>query len=103
MKKSVLFSALVAIALSPAAFAGNDNLTVDELVNITGMKRDAVLLMVGPKSNNILYRTANIRTERQWEAAVEKHGLLVQRVRDVTGQETLVVRRVSDEQADDQA
>lgn len=102
MKKSVLFSALAAIALSPAAFAGNsDALTIDELVSITGMERNEVLLMVGAKSNNPLYRTAEIRISREWKAAVEDNGLLVEQVRDRNGQLTLVVRRA--EHADDQA
>ena len=100
MKKSVLFSAIAAIALSTSAFAGSpDQLSVDEIASITGMERNAVLLMVGPKSNNPLYRTAEISISRQWKAAVAEHGLLVEQVRDRNGKLSLVVRRSADDKA----
>jgi hypothetical protein len=95
MKKSAVMSALFAIVAAPAFAGSSDYLTLDEIVDATGMEKREVLLMVGAKSNNHYYLTSDVRVSREWKQAVKAAGLIVEQQRDASGRVVEVrVRRV---------
>lgn len=96
MKKQILFGALFAMA-SLSAFAQGDTLTIDEIVDATGMKKAEVLMMLGAKSNNHYYLTSDIRVGQEWQKAVKEAGLVLEQRRDNTGRLVTVVLRPSHE------
>jgi hypothetical protein len=95
--KSRIVIALLAAAVGAPAMAGSGSMSVQELVDLTGMKKREVQLMIGPYSNNTLYLTSFIRINREWKEAMHSHSLLVEQVRDSKGRWVTEVRR--DEQA----
>lgn len=84
--KSAALLALAAVFVAAPAFATPpQQLTIDEIVEATGMEKREVLLMVGPVSNNYLYLTSYHRVSREWTQAVAEAGLLVEVRRDAAG------------------
>ncbi|MCK7595438.1 hypothetical protein [Pseudomarimonas salicorniae] len=92
MKKKILFGALFAMASLPA-FAQGDVLTLDEIVDATGMKKAEVLLMLGAKSNNHYYLTSEFRVSQEFKKAIKEAGLVLEQRRDESGRLVTVVLR----------
>ena len=96
MKKSAVMSALFAIAATPAFAGSSEYLSVEEIVDATGMEKREVLLMVGAKSNNHYYLTSDDRIAREWKQAVKAAGLVVEQQRDAAGRVVAVLVRRAD-------
>lgn len=99
MKKSAVMSALFAIVAAPAFAGSSSHLTIDEIVDATGMEKREVLLMVGAKSNNQYYLTSDIRVAREWKQAVKAAGLVVEQKRDANGRVVEVLVKRADRSA----
>jgi hypothetical protein len=85
MKKSTMLGVVLSLAVLPA-FAGSRTLSIDEVVELTGMEKQEVQLMLGAYSNNHLYRTSFDRVSREWSEKSQAAGLVLQQVRDASGQ-----------------
>lgn len=96
MKKSAVMSVLFAIAAAPAFAGSNQYLSIDEIVDATGMEKREVLMMVGAKSNNHYYLTSDDRVSREWKHAVKAAGLVVEQQRDAAGRVVAVLVRRAD-------
>lgn len=94
MKKSIIIGALCAIASLPA-LAQRDTLTVDEIVDATGMQKQEVLMMLGARSNNHYYLTSDIRVSQEWKRAIREAGLVLEQRRDASGRLATVVLRAA--------
>lgn len=97
MKKSTLLGMLLGLAAVPA-FAGSQTLSIDEVVQLTGMEKQEVQLMLGAYSNNPLYRTSFARVSREWNEKAQAAGLALEQVRDASGR-VVAARIVRSERA----
>lgn len=97
MKKSTMLGVVLGLAAFPA-FAGTQTLTIDEVVQLTGMEKQEVQLMLGAYSNNHLYRTSFNRVSREWSEKAQAAGLALQQVRDASGR-VVAARVVRSERA----
>lgn len=96
MKARALIALLAASFCVPAFAGDKEVLSLQQIVDITGMKKAEVQLMVGAYSNNRYYRTSFHRVSREWDKAVYENGLLISYERDARGDLVMVVRKSAD-------